>query len=187
MDGPTILLVEDNEDNALICRTWLEHFGLRVVRASEGREGLRLARELAPDLIVLDLSLPYLSGWEVAEALRAEGAEVPIVIWSAHDDRADRFRAESLGCAGYLVKPCSPALVLAEVERVLASAAPAAAAAARPAEVSRRPARWAGGAAASAVLTAGVVLAWRRVGRGRSGRWWSSLARPVLNAGSAAA
>jgi two-component system, cell cycle response regulator DivK len=185
MNGSTILLVEDNEDNALICRTWLEHFGLRVVRASDGREGLRLARELAPDLIVLDLSLPYLSGWEVAEALRGDGAEVPIVIWSAHDDRADRFRAESLRCAGYLVKPCSPARVLAEVERVLASAAPAVAA--RPAEVSRRPARWARGAAASAVLTVGAVLAWRRVGRGRSGQWWSSLARPVLNAGWAAA
>lgn len=118
---PMILVVEDNEDNADICQTALRHFGFNVTRAADGAEGLRLARELRPDLILLDLSLPRISGWDVAESLRRDEttAELPIIIWSAHDLWADRLRAAQLGCDGYLAKPCDVRHLVQEVQRVL--------------------------------------------------------------------
>jgi CheY-like chemotaxis protein len=177
VDRPTILLVEDNEDNALICTTWLEHFGMRVVRAPDGREGLRLARTIAPDLILLDLSLPQLSGWEVAEALHGDGGTgAPIVVWSANDDLEDRDRAVRLGCAGYLVKPCELAMVQAEVERVLATRALV--------RVPARLGRWAGGAVLSALAMGAAFLARRLRGRPVG---WPALTRPLLNAEGAPA
>lgn len=121
MGQPTILLIEDNEDNAAIYTACLEHFGHRVVRAADGAEGVRLARETSPSLILLDISLPVLSGWEVAEILRREErtAQTPILVCTAHDTAADRDRAAQLGCEGYLAKPCPPGVLLAEVERWL--------------------------------------------------------------------
>lgn len=125
MDKPTVLLIEDNEDNAAIYTLCLKHFGHRVVRAADGAEGVRLARETSPDLIVLDVSLPVLSGWDVAEILRSEKrtAPIPIILCTAHDSVADRACAERLGCEAYLVKPCPPRTLLAEVERSLQASA----------------------------------------------------------------
>lgn len=121
MTQPLILVIEDNEDNAIICRTMLEHSGMGVICSSDGAEGLRLARKVSPDLVILDLSLPRLSGWEVADALRSDPstARVPILIWSANATRGDRDRAMALGCDGYVSKPCGPLLVLREVQRLL--------------------------------------------------------------------
>jgi DNA-binding response OmpR family regulator len=121
MDKTAILLIEDNEDNAAIYTLCLEHFGHRVARAADGAEGVRLARETNPGLIVLDISLPVLSGWDVAEILRAEArtAQIPIIVCTAHDTAADHTCAARLGCEGYLAKPCPPRTLLAEVERLL--------------------------------------------------------------------
>jgi len=121
--GSTILLIEDNPDNATIYTLCLEHSGHRVLHAADGGKGLQMAREAAPDLIVLDVSLPVLSGWEVAEALRADVATagIPIVLCTAHDSVADRARAARLGCEAYLAKPCAPRTLVAEVEERLAS------------------------------------------------------------------
>lgn len=117
----TILLIEDNEDNAAIYTAFLEHFGHRVIRAADGAEGVRLARETDPNLILLDISLPLLSGWEVAEIVRREErtTRIPILVCTAHDTAEDRAQAMRLGCEAYLTKPCPPRMLLAEVERWL--------------------------------------------------------------------
>jgi CheY-like chemotaxis protein len=116
-----ILLVEDHEDNRNIYRTILEHYGFRVTLASDGMEGVRLAREGKPDLILLDIDIPLLDGLEVARTLKAAGdtARIPIVALTAYSQPEDRERAEQAGFDGYLTKPVSPRSVAAEVQRFL--------------------------------------------------------------------
>jgi two-component system cell cycle response regulator DivK len=117
-----ILLVEDHEDNRNIYRTILEHFGYQVLVASDGREGIRMAREQRPDLILMDLSIPFVDGWEATRVLKQDlaTAHLPIIALSAHALPEDRARAREAGCDGYLAKPAEPRRVLEEVNRFLA-------------------------------------------------------------------
>jgi len=117
----TILLVEDNEDNVTVYRTILEHSGFRVLEARDGREGIRTAREALPDLVLMDISIPHVNGWDATRILKADPvtAGVPVVALTAHAFDADRARALEVGCAGYLVKPIEPRQVVAEVRRLL--------------------------------------------------------------------
>jgi CheY-like chemotaxis protein len=121
-----ILLVEDNEDNRDIYRTMLEHFGYEVLTAGDGEEGLRLARERMPHLILMDVSIPLLDGWEATRILKADAAtrHIPIIALTAHALAADRATAAAVGCDGYLSKPVEPRLVVREVEKILAIAPP---------------------------------------------------------------
>jgi CheY-like chemotaxis protein len=120
----TILLVEDNADNRVIYRTILEHFGYRVLEATSGDEGIRLAREQHPDLILMDVSIPVIDGWEATKILKAdEGtAGIPIIALTAHALASDRVTAMDVGCDGYLAKPVEPRRVVEEVERLLGPA-----------------------------------------------------------------
>ncbi|HEX7238839.1 MAG TPA: response regulator [Longimicrobiaceae bacterium] len=117
----TILLVEDNEDNVTVYRTILEHSGYRVVEARDGAEAIRLAREERPDLVLMDISIPEIDGWEATRILKADPdtAGLPIIALTAHALESDRARAEEVGCDGYLVKPIEPRRVLEEVARFL--------------------------------------------------------------------
>lgn len=117
----TILLVEDHEDNRIVYRTMLEHFGYRVLLAGDGGEGVRLARESLPDLILMDVSIPVMDGWEATATLKADPAtaRIPIIALTAHALAADRERATEVGCDGYLAKPVEPRRVLEEVRRFL--------------------------------------------------------------------
>lgn len=117
----TILLVEDNEDNRSIYRTVLEHFGYGVLEASDGEEGVRIARESVPDLILMDISIPLLDGWEATKLLKAEEgtSEIPIIALTAHALATDRAKAKEVGCDGYLAKPVEPRKVLDEVQRLV--------------------------------------------------------------------
>ena len=117
----TILLVEDNEDNVTVYRTILEHSGFRVLEARDGPTGIRTAREERPDLVLMDISIPIIDGWEATRVLRAdpETAAIPIVALTAHAFESDRARAMEAGCSGYLVKPIEPRQVVAEVQRLL--------------------------------------------------------------------
>jgi two-component system, cell cycle response regulator DivK len=119
-----ILLVEDNEDNQAIYRTMLEHFGYEVITAFDGEEGVRLARERKPHLILMDVSIPLLDGWEATRILKADAAtrHIPIIALTAHALAADRAKAMAVGCDGYLSKPVEPRLVVQEVEKFLAIA-----------------------------------------------------------------
>lgn len=117
----TILLVEDNEDNRSIYRTVLEHFGYGVLEAPDGEEGVRIARESVPDLILMDISIPLLDGWEATKLLKAEDGTsgIPIIALTAHALATDRTKAKEVGCDGYLAKPVEPRKVLEEVQRLV--------------------------------------------------------------------
>ncbi|HET7275468.1 MAG TPA: response regulator [Longimicrobiaceae bacterium] len=122
----TILLVEDNEDNRSIYRTVLEHFGYGVLEAPDGEEGVRIARESVPDLILMDISIPLLDGWQATKLLKAEEgtSEIPIIALTAHALATDRAKAEEVGCDGYLAKPVEPRRVLEEVQRLVGDSTP---------------------------------------------------------------
>ena len=117
----TVLLVEDNEDNRTVYRTILEHFGYRVVEARNGEDGIRMAREDLPDLILMDISIPLVDGWEATCILKADPATstIPVIALTAHALATDRAKAQEVGCDGYLAKPCEPRRVVAEVEKFI--------------------------------------------------------------------
>ncbi len=116
-----ILVVEDNEMNRDMLTRRLERRGYEVAVAVDGGQGLALARSEAPDLILMDMSLPVLDGWEATRQLKAapETRAIPIIALTAHALATDRAKAEEVGCDGYLAKPCEPRRVVSEVERFL--------------------------------------------------------------------
>ena len=124
----TVLLVEDNEDNLVVYRTILEHVGYRVVEARDGEEGVARARQERPDLILMDISIPKIDGWEATQRLKAdpETDAIPIIALTAHALEEDRQKALHAGCDGYLAKPVEPRRVVQEVERFDGPPTPAA-------------------------------------------------------------
>ena len=114
-----ILLVEDNRDLARGLRHNLEFEGYRVEVASSGREGLDLALEGAFELVILDLMLPGMSGFEVLEELRAAGLGTPVLILSARSEELDKVRGLREGADDYVTKPFSVLELLARVEALL--------------------------------------------------------------------
>ena len=117
----TVLLVEDNEDNLIVYRTILDHVGYRVIEARDGEEGVARARADQPDLILMDVSLPKMDGWEATRRIKAdEGTrQIPIIAVTAHALDDDREKATQVGCDGYLAKPVAPRRVVEEVERFI--------------------------------------------------------------------
>lgn len=117
----TVLLVEDNVDNRAIYRTILEHGGLEVIEAQDGAAGLRLARERRPDVILMDISIPVLDGWEATRQLKAdpETRDIPVVALTAHALAGDRQKAEEIGFDQYLAKPIEPRRVMEAVRALL--------------------------------------------------------------------
>jgi two-component system cell cycle response regulator DivK len=117
----TVLLVEDNEDNLVIYTTILKHSGYSVIPATDGEAALAVARERQPGLILMDVSIPKVDGWEVTRRLKADPAtaDIPIVALTAHALASDREMAIAVGCDGYIAKPADPVDVLAEVRRRL--------------------------------------------------------------------
>jgi two-component system, cell cycle response regulator DivK len=107
---PLLLLVEDFDDAREMYRDYLAFSGFRVETARDGQEAIDKARALAPDLILMDLSLPGIDGWEATRLLKADPAtrRLPIVALSAHAMAADRERALAAGCDGFIAKPCLP-------------------------------------------------------------------------------
>ena len=114
-----MLLVEDNEDNRIIYSTVLRHLGYRVVEAQDGVEAVELARSTQPDLILMDISIPRMDGWEATRILRGDPrtSAIPIVALTAHALSDDRERAAEVGFSSYLAKPIEPRVVVAEVRR----------------------------------------------------------------------
>lgn len=117
-----ILVIEDDPGIARIISLYLERDGHRVTTVGDGISGLRAARQLGPDLIVLDLMLPQLDGMEVCRTLREE-SDVPIIMATARVDEADRLAGLDLGADDYILKPFSPRELAARVRAVLRRAA----------------------------------------------------------------
>lgn len=114
----TVLVVDDEAKLRRLIRDYLERDGYRVLEAADGERALELAAHARPDLVILDLGLPGLSGQEVARSLRQTG-DVAIIILTAHAQEADRVAGLRAGADDYVVKPFSPRELIARVEAVL--------------------------------------------------------------------
>jgi DNA-binding response OmpR family regulator len=114
----TVLIIEDDPDAVKLARLYLISDGHNVLAAADGVEGLRLAREAVPDLVVLDLMLPRMDGMEVCRRLRRE-SQVPIIMLTARVDEEDRLAGLDLGADDYIIKPFSPRELAARVRAVL--------------------------------------------------------------------
>jgi two-component system cell cycle response regulator DivK len=116
-----ILYVEDNEDNVYMLTRRLERAGFEVVVASDGEQGVALARAERPDLILMDLSLPVVDGWEATRRLKSseETRAIPVIALSAHAMPGDREKALEAGCDDYDPKPISMQSLLAKIRALL--------------------------------------------------------------------
>jgi DNA-binding response OmpR family regulator len=117
----TVLVVDDEDDILLLCRVNLEFEGYRVESASSGVEGLRLAREINPSVVLLDVMMPSMDGWHVLEALKADPAtaDIPVVMLTARVQGEDQVRGWTGGAADYIMKPFSPVALLETIRSVL--------------------------------------------------------------------
>lgn len=116
-----ILLIEDNEQNRYLVTFLLEQSGYAVVSAATGPLGIKLAGEVAPDLILLDIQLPGMDGYAVARNLKADPRlrTIPVVAVTSYAMLGDREQAMAAGCDGYLEKPIDPERFVADIERFL--------------------------------------------------------------------
>jgi two-component system cell cycle response regulator DivK len=119
-----ILLVEDNEMNRDMLSRRLERRGYQVVLATDGQAGVDLAASEAPDLVLMDMSLPVLDGWEATRRLKAapDTRHIPVIALTAHAMSSDRDRALEAGCDEYDTKPIELPRLLGKIEALLAAA-----------------------------------------------------------------
>jgi len=113
-----ILVVDDEKRIVEILQAYLERDGYQVIAAYDGRSALELARSNSPDLIILDLMLPEVSGWDVCRELRRE-SDVPIIMLTARDDTTDKIIGLELGADDYVTKPFDPKEIISRVRAVL--------------------------------------------------------------------
>jgi two-component system cell cycle response regulator DivK len=121
MRQPTVLYVEDNEYNRKIVRQLLSRTSYRLVEAVDGEAALAMIHQETPDLVLMDVQLPKMSGFDVTRALRAEAATatVPIIMVTSFALSGDDQRAMAAGASAYLAKPYSPRELLALVRKFL--------------------------------------------------------------------
>jgi two-component system, cell cycle response regulator DivK len=118
---PKILVIEDNEQNLYLITFILEKNGFAVITARDGREGINKACDETPALILLDIQLPLMDGYEVAHRLRRIDAmkEVPIIAVTSYAMVGDREKSLAAGCTGYMEKPINPVTFMDEIRRYL--------------------------------------------------------------------
>jgi DNA-binding response OmpR family regulator len=118
MPDRSVLLIEDEAKIRDVLRAYLVREGMRVIEAEDGQKGLGLYEECRPDLVLLDLMLPGLSGERVAAAIRQKG-DTPIIILTARSEEWERIQGFELGADDYVTKPFSPREVVARVRAIL--------------------------------------------------------------------
>jgi two-component system, cell cycle response regulator DivK len=118
---PRILYVEDNDDNIYMLRSRLQRQGFEVLIARDGASGVEMARSERPDLILMDLGLPILDGWQAARLLKADSVTsgIPVIALSAHAMSGDRAQALDAGCDEYDVKPVEWSRLLTKIRALL--------------------------------------------------------------------
>jgi two-component system, cell cycle response regulator DivK len=121
-----ILIVDDYADNREMYAKFLRFKGLEVMEAEDGRSAVHKAHELHPDVILMDLSLPGVDGWQATRELKSDSRTrgIRIVVVTGHALQGVADSARAAGCDAFMTKPCSPDEVLAEIRRVLAHASP---------------------------------------------------------------
>jgi two-component system cell cycle response regulator DivK len=119
-----ILVVEDTEDNRRIIRDLLTSFDYELLEAADGAEGVAMAQAHHPDLILMDIQLPVMDGYEATRRIRAipELARVPIVAVTSYALSGDEAKTRAAGCDGYVAKPFSPRQLLAKIREFLPDA-----------------------------------------------------------------
>jgi CheY-like chemotaxis protein len=119
--GPLILVVDDYQDAREMYAEYLQYSGFRVAEARNGNEAVTQARSLKPDLILMDLSLPGMDGWEATRVLKAddETRHIPIVALTGHALAGASEGARKAGCDSFVTKPCLPDDLVVEVRRML--------------------------------------------------------------------
>jgi two-component system OmpR family response regulator len=117
--GPRVLVVDDEENINFLVSAALRHSGFDVATAADGREALSTVRSFAPDLVVLDVMLPDLDGFEVCRRMRNDGVDVPVLFLTARDATEDKVRGLSIGGDDYVTKPFSLEEVLARIQAIL--------------------------------------------------------------------
>ena len=116
-----ILIIEDQEDNRAIMRDLLTGAGFELIEAVNGEEGVKLAQSERPDLILMDIQLPIIDGYEATRQIRAiaELKSTPIIAVTSYALSGDEAKAREAGCNGYVAKPFSPRQLLAKVREFL--------------------------------------------------------------------
>jgi DNA-binding response OmpR family regulator len=122
-DQKQILVIEDDLNTANLIVLYLKREGFGALQAGNGEAGLALAKRQRPDLVILDLMLPRMDGWEVCRQLR-KTSEVPVIMLTARGEEMDRVSGLTLGADDYMVKPFSPRELVARVKAVLRRTAP---------------------------------------------------------------
>lgn len=116
-----ILVIEDTHDNREVAELILRDAGYTVVSAADGESGIKTAARARPDLILMDLSLPWVDGWEATRRLKANPAtrDIPVVAFTAHVLEAEAARAREAGCAALIAKPFDIDVFLGQIEALL--------------------------------------------------------------------
>ena len=119
---PKILYVEDNEDNVYMLSRRLTQQGFEVVVARDGEEGVAMAAAEAPDLVLMDLGLPVLDGWEATRRLKSDAStrHIPVIALTGHALSGYSKSAKEAGCDAFLTKPCLPDKLVSEIRKMLA-------------------------------------------------------------------
>jgi len=122
--APLVLIVDDYEDNREMYSQYLQFAGLRVAEAANGREALSKTTELMPDLIVMDLSLPGVDGWQATRIIKEDPKtrDILVLALTGHALEGASQGAKDAGCDGFLTKPCLPEDLCREIQRMLGTA-----------------------------------------------------------------
>lgn len=118
---PLVLLVDDSEDNREVYAKYLSMSGFRVETAVDGVDAVEKAGSLKPDVIVMDLSMPRLDGWEATRQIKSapETSAIPVIALTGNAVSESKRRALEVGCSGYLTKPCLPDVLVGEIRRLV--------------------------------------------------------------------
>jgi two-component system, cell cycle response regulator DivK len=112
-----VLVIEDTEDNRQIVRDLLTSAGYEIIEAADGESGVAMAASTRPDIILMDIQLPVMDGYEATRRIKADPvtAQIPIIAITSYALAGDEAKTRDAGCDGYIAKPFSPRLLLAKV------------------------------------------------------------------------